>query len=88
MERNSSKVRTRGLQHFQPSEEVLVTVNIFDNGMKGRADTFLPFMEDGRSRVVDTVFLGICKSSATAFMNTLVGHFGCCKVLSRCLLIS
>lgn len=84
MERNSSKVRTRGLQHFQPSEEVLVIINILYSFMKGRADTFLSFMENGRSRVVNTVFLSICECLAAAFVNALLGHFDSHEYLSRC----
>lgn len=75
IERNSSKVRTRGLQHFQPGQEVLVTTKKFDGVRKGRADTFLPFMEDGRSRMVKTVLLQIRECFATALVNALLGHF-------------
>lgn len=74
MERNSSKVRKRGLQHFQPSQEVSVTINMYKSTMKGRADTFLPFMENGRSRVVNTIFLRICEGSATTFVDALLCH--------------
>ena len=42
--------------------------------MKGRADTFLSFMEDWRSWVVDTCLLRISELLPTPLMNTLLGH--------------
>jgi len=45
MERNSSKVRTRGLQHFQPAKRALVSPPIQQNKIliESIANQFLPF---------------------------------------------
>lgn len=47
IERNSSKVRTRDLQHFQPVAWSQPEVE--EKTVYGRPDTFLAFMELGRS---------------------------------------
>ena len=57
IERNSSNVRTRGLQHFQPGGTVRSCSLLRVGEMKGHPDTFLAFMEDGRARMIDAVFL-------------------------------
>lgn len=41
---------------------------------KGRADTFLSFMEDWRSWVVDACLLRISELLPTPLVNTLLGH--------------
>ena len=41
---------------------------------KGSADTFLPFVEDGRTRVVDTVFFRVGELLATAFVDAFLSH--------------
>lgn len=42
IERNSSKVKTRGLQHFQPAQAVLVYPRVRDH-FETLANHFLPF---------------------------------------------
>lgn len=76
IERNSSKVRTRGLQHFQPvMPSVLVAIE--SECMRGHADTFLAFVEDGRARMIDAVFFRVGEYLAAALVDTFLGH--CCK---------
>jgi hypothetical protein len=43
---------------------------------RGRADTFLAFVEDGRARVVGAGFLGVREFLATAFVDAFEGHCG------------
>lgn len=45
-------------------------------GRRGRADTFLAFVEDGRARVVGAGFVGVREFLATAFVDAFEGHCG------------
>lgn len=45
-------------------------------GEGGRADTFLPFMEDGRARVVGAGFFGVREFLAAALVHAFEGHCG------------
>lgn len=45
-------------------------------GRGGRADTFLPFVEDGRARVVGAGFFGVREFLAAAFVHAFEGHCG------------
>lgn len=74
IERNSSKVRTRGLQHFHPEDTSQQWICEKWRRRNGRPDTFLPLMEDGRPRVIDTLFVRVCKCLAAAFVNTFLRH--------------
>ena len=78
IERNSSKVRTRGLQHFQPGQGKKVSrgLSVDITWEEGRAGTFLPLMENGRARMVDAGFFGVGERFATAFMDAFEGHCG------------
>ena len=76
MARNSSNVRTRGLQHFQPTSIVLVKPRCDGDNRNGRADTFLPFVEDGRSGMVGARLFRISELFAATFMNTFLRHHG------------
>ena len=65
MERNSSKVRTRGLQHFQPDGSRISSCWCFENyvpilAVYGEARTFLAFMKDGWTGMIDTFLLRVC----------------------------
>lgn len=78
--RNSSKVKTRGLQHFQPgrnsqcsAQAVIMTSS---EGMVGVADTFLSFMELRRTRMIDAWLSLISVDFAAAFVNTFHSHSG------------
>ena len=44
MARNSSNVKTLGLQHFQPVCIESANASLVVGAMKGRPDTFLPFI--------------------------------------------
>ena len=44
--------------------------------MKGRPDTFLPFVENWRSWVEDAVFFRICEGLATPFVYAFLCHGG------------
>jgi hypothetical protein len=73
IERNSSNVRTRVLQHFQPVSGV--SKDCFSDVSEGwSADTFLPFMKDGRSWMMKTIFVDICEDFATATAHTFLSH--------------
>ena len=75
MDKNSSKVRTRGLQQFQPEPVDLVYTDYIEIFKKGRADTFLPFMKDWRARMIKTWLFRVGKLLATPFVDTLLRHF-------------
>ena len=75
IDKNSSNVKNRGLQHFHPAQ----SVNPWHpnlGGRRGLADTFLTLVELGRTRMVDTRFLRILEGFAAAFVNALLRHVG------------
>ena len=43
--------------------------------MRGHADTFLAFVEDGRARMIDAVFFRVGEFLAAALVNALLCHF-------------
>jgi len=71
MSMNSSKVRTRVEQHFHPETRISRGHGITELSM---VRTFLPFMEDGRAGMVETLLSGVCEGLATALVHTLCGH--------------
>lgn len=80
--RNSSKVKTLGLQHFQPSmyqndesENVLVLSITFAIKEITGPHTFLPLVEDWRTRMVNTDLVRIGVDLAATFVDTFLGHY-------------
>ena len=45
-----------------------------DRPLRGRPDTFLPFMKYWWARVVHAFFFGVCKFLATPIMDTFLSH--------------
>lgn len=78
--RNSSKVRTRGLQHFQP-----IRMNLRSDMGRGyvRLLTLLAFVEHWRTRVVYTILVRVRESLATALVYAFAGHVVYRKLRSR-----
>lgn len=74
IERNSSNVKNRGLQHFQPIYGVSQCLLDPYRPLRGRPDTFLSFMKYRWSRMVDAFFFRICKSLSTPLVHTVLGH--------------
>ena len=74
IERNSSNVKNRGLQHFQPESSQPMFDRLKQAIERGCPDTFLPFMKDWRPRMEDAFFFGIGEILPTAFMDTLLSH--------------
>ena len=72
IDKNSSKVRTRGLQHFQPLTRVSLCTCNFEE--MGHADTFLSLVENGRSWMKHAFFFNICIRLAAAFVNAFLRH--------------
>jgi len=76
---NSSKVSTRGLQHFQPSNvsdiQSYRTIQAVKSSTVQFPLTLLPLVKDWWAWMVDTVLLRVCVYFATTFMNTFLGHF-------------
>lgn len=73
--RNSSKVRTRGLQHFQPfGVEPSVLVVLIYHKLRTQL-TFLTLVEYWRARVVDTWLFRVAEDLAATFVNALGCHF-------------
>lgn len=73
--RNSSKVKTRGLQHFQP---VIARFGQFERlgRREDQVRTFLAFVEDGWARVVAARLFGVLDLLAASLVDTLGGHCG------------
>lgn len=79
--RNSSNVRTLGLQHFQP-------VYIFGGEVPSRPDhivyltsyiracllTFLPLVKDGRTRMVLADLVWVCVLLVATLVDTFLSH--------------
>lgn len=80
--RNSSKVRTLGLQHFQPD---------YDQSRRQKNwvidVTFLAFMKLWRSRMIYTWFIGIAEDFSTTLVYTLLRcrHFEAATIGVDCL---
>lgn len=80
MARNSSKVRTRGLQHFQPISSVSTAYGHSIASIKASQPwqriepTFLSLMEYWRARMVNTLLISVRKHLATPLVNTLPSH--------------
>ena len=96
--RNSSKVRTRGLQHIHPAQRhQLSPVGKRKSMLCGRPNsalrltsswkhTFLSFMELRRSWMVDTIFFCVCEDFPAAFVYAFLCHTdrrGLCLVRCR-----
>ena len=71
--RNSSKVRTRGLQHFQPRNNDGQSTRFPCIAMESSL-TLLPLMEDRRTWMVLAFLLRICVHLPTGLMNTFLCH--------------
>jgi hypothetical protein len=75
MERNSSNVRTRGLQHFQPGEKVSKSYYTCEKiSILGSWSTFLSFVKDWGAGVIVTFLLGVCVHLPTRLVNTFLRH--------------
>lgn len=86
MSMNSSKVRTRGLQHFHPVVRTVSRVlRVFAPRLRLRETqgqgetqvrTFLAFMEYGWAWMVPADLFSVCVSLATSLMDAFLGHVG------------
>ena len=75
IERNSSNVKNRGLQHFQPESRSQPMFDRFRRAIKrGCPDTFLPFMKYWRPGMEDAIFFGIGEILPATFMDTSLSH--------------
>jgi hypothetical protein len=84
MARNSSKVRTRGLQHFQPRVGQYVYVGCGEscrNMERGVSLTLLALVEDGRAWVVDALLVGRRKGLPARLVDAFLGSCHVCGVL-------
>lgn len=75
MERKSSKVRTRGLQHFQPVLKSQSGVLHQLRSDVGDPDTFLSLMEDRRPRMIKAFGFGILIKLSATSVYTLESHY-------------
>ena len=78
IDRNSSKVKKRGLQHFQPiqtSQSWIYRWLLWKT--KRRADTFLALMEYRRAWVIDAFLVRVGEGFAAGLVHTLLSHSPC-----------
>lgn len=75
IDRNSSNVKTRGLQHLQPDSKRQPEARFVRTPKKGRPDTFLTLVEYWRSGMVYALFLSFSETLAASFVYTLLCHF-------------
>lgn len=83
--RNSSKVKTRGLQHFHPVPSSVSTTsckltnrweNISARTASGGVRTFLAFVEDGWTWMISACLLRILDFLAASLVDALGSHRG------------
>lgn len=77
---NSSKVKTRGLQHFHPLDNELAHIYAHNGKLESGCfclinPTFLPLVENRRTGVVLALLFRVRKLLSTTLMDTLLSHF-------------
>ena len=72
--RNSSKLRTRGLQHFHPCHMSKQSFDKLQILPANASCTFLALMENWRPWMIMAVLVGICELFATPLVNTFLDH--------------
>jgi hypothetical protein len=80
MSRNSSNVRTRGLQQVQPGE--VGQCSPWSRFREPEA-TFLALVEDGWAGVIDARVVRVGERLAAALVHAFLGHVGHCKGSER-----